>query len=363
MYGMTSGGGADGIGTAFELMPLPGGGWKQVVLRSFHGRDGFYPGAGLILDSLGNLYGVTPSGGPNGDGCGLALELLPAANGDWSERVLHYFDCTHGKSPQGPLLLDASGDLYGTTSFGGDGSCGYMGCGIVYELIPSENGKWVKKTLHAFNGNDGEDPAGGLVFDKDGDLYGFTSDLFQSSHGTIFELIPLLDGKWRRSVLHRFQGPDGAYPAGGLIIDMEGNLYGVTPYGGVYATSDCHPLGCGLVFKLTRNHNRWTETILYAFSGLDGANPVGVIFDSYGNLYGTTSRGGTYNDGTVFKLSPETGGHWSETLLHTFDLKDPTDGAFPAGGVAFGDDAAGNLYGTTEFGGQYGAGVVYEVSP
>jgi uncharacterized repeat protein (TIGR03803 family) len=181
----------------------------------------------------------------------------------------------------------------------------------------------------------------------------------------VFELTPAAGGGWTEKVLHNFNenGTDGALPRAPLIFDAAGNLYGTTEYGGTYYDSDL-----GTVFELTPTAGGgWTETVLHNFNGTDGEFPYSsLIFDGAGNLYGTTSAGGTYSSclsgyycGTVFELTPAAGGGWTETVLHSFG--NGTDGYSPSAGLIF--DAAGNLYGTTPHGGTYEGGTVFEVTP
>ena len=232
--------------------------------------------------------------------------------------------------------------------------------------------------LHNFGNNgDGAYPAGSLVFDKQGNLYGTTGSggmkckIQPVGCGTVFELSPNGSGGWTETVLYKFSGgSDGGIPVAGLIFDQNGNLYGTTSVGG----SSCPrlPYGCGTVFELTSNSGGgWTESVLYSFKGRpDGASPsTALIFDQSGNLYGTTVEGGIpcpvsyYGCGTVFELTPYTGGGWTETIIYNFS--GGTDGAFPLSDLIF--DQVGSLYGTTEFGGQscsgFGCGTVFQLTP
>src|ERR1019366_2578878 len=277
---------------------------EEKVLHNFNndGTDGYYPEVGLIVDAAGNLYGTTTAGGAYNSGTG--FELTPAAGGGWTETVLHNFgNGTDGATPYAGLIFDAAGNLYGTTQYGGT-----YGVGTVFELTPAGGGSWTEKVLYSFNHN----------------------------------------------------GADGGVPAAGLIFDAAGNLYGTTVNGGT--GSNC-VLGCGTVFELTpAAGGGWTEQVLHSFNnnGADGSTPfAGLIFDAAGNLYGTTFAGGTYGYGTVFELTPAAGGGWTETVLHNFG--NGTDGTAPYAGLIF--DAAGNLYGTTFVGGTYGYGTVFEVTP
>jgi uncharacterized repeat protein (TIGR03803 family) len=200
------------------------------------------------------------------------------------------------------------------------------------------------------------------MLDAAGNLYGTTagggSARGLNGYGTVFELTPTAGGGWTETVSHIFESTntDGAHPLGGLISDAAGNLYGTT-YGNAWDSG----YGQGTVFELTRTNGGWREKQLHTFNGTDGAGPrASLILDAAGNLYGTTSGGGTYGAGTVFELTPIAGGGWAERVLHNFN-NDGTDGAYPYGGLIF--DAAGNLYGTTLYGGTYGNGTVFEIAP
>jgi uncharacterized repeat protein (TIGR03803 family) len=351
LYGTTYGGGTFGYGAVFELIPNQGS-WTEKVLHSFNanGKDGYFPRAALILDAAGNLYGTTLHGGFSTtcfDGCGTVFELTPGTNGKWTEKLLHEFSSKEGYWPIANLILDAAGNLYGTTSAGGG-----RNYGIVFELTLS-GGKWTEKLLHEFSGKDGSVPNAGLILDTTGNLYGTTSEGGVSNYGIVFELTPGANGKWTESVLHEFNGKFGSAPGSGLILDKAGNLYGTTQLGGAYNE--------GTVFQLVPVSGKWTENVLHSFNpnGTDGYFPrANLILDAAANLYGTTVVGGTYGRGIVFELIPNNG-TWTETVLHSFG--NGSDGAVPLGGLNL--DKAGNLYGTTENGGTPGDGTVFEVTP
>jgi len=362
-------------GTVFELIPSNGK-WTEKVLYSFcsatNCADGDTPNAGLIFDKAGNLYGSTVGGGANGSGT--AFELIHN-NDKWTEKVLYNFGATGSTDALNPytgLVFDKNGNLYGTTGGGGTGQGCQQGCGTVYELIHGK-GKWTEKVLHNFNGADGGgyNPLSVLILDKAGNLYGTTEyvgpgQTCSVSCGTVFELIHR-NGQWTEKVLHTFNnnGKDGIAPRAGVIFDNAGNLYGTTNYGG----TGCGGSGCGTVFQLSPGKNgKWTEKVLHSFdhNGKDGDFPLAsLIFDEAGNIYGTTDSGGAYSDyGIVFELVPNAG-KWTERVLHSFNLNGQ-DGADPfASGVV--RDKAGNLYGTTGYGGAYcnpeGCGTVFEVTP
>jgi uncharacterized repeat protein (TIGR03803 family) len=314
LYGTTAGGGGENhLGVAFELSPTAQGGWTETVLHSFAGQggDGTYPFGGLIFDSQGNLYGTTIYGGRFGRGT--VFELSPGAGGVWTETLLHAFGFNDGGSPNAGLIFDSAGNLYGEGTSGGNPSCN---CGIIFRLAPVQPGKWTYRAIHIFNTKNGENPEGGLILDAAGNLYGTTaaggshSGCFNGgSCGTVFELQPQPDGPWTEKVLHSFDGRDGSMPIGGVIADAAGNLYGTTAYGGSSACAP--PTGCGAVFELSRNaKGQWVETLLHAFvSGQK--NPFSrLVFDNAGNLYGTTFSGGIPNSdcglgcGLAFEVEP-----------------------------------------------------------
>ena len=235
---------------------------------------------------------------------------------------------------------------------------------LITITLLSAPGVWAQgtdKTLYKFRGDKvGYIPSGGLIFDQAGNLYGTTRQAGAHGLGVVFKLAPNTDGTWTESVLYTFCSltgcADGGIPEACLIFDQAGNLYGTTYGGGNSACTE----GCGVVFELSPSGATWTESVLYSFSGADGANTTaGLIYDQTGNLYGTTSEGGTRNGGTVFKLTPKSGGGWTESVLHSF--AGGGDGYNPFGGVVF--DHAGNLYGTTLEGGHDSVGTVFTLQP
>lgn len=283
---------------------------------------------------------------------------LTPANGKWSVTVLHAFTGGNdGLEPYGGLVRDVAGNLYGTTaSGGGRGSCGRFHCGTVFELSPprTKGGKWMENILYRFKGeSDGGNPFASLIFDTSGNLYGTTEIGGAYGWGTVFELTHRSKGKWTESVLHSFnQSTDGAEPFGSVAFDAHGNLYATT-YSGPGSNF-------GSVVELTSGSHGWEETLIHVFQGgSDGGNPLAaVIVDGSGNLYGTTSGELTGGNGTVFELTPGSGGAWTETVLHSFT--GGSDGGFPADPLIM--DSAGNLYGTAGGGGTLGSGVVFEIS-
>lgn len=316
------------------------------LLYSFPNHTGGYaPGA--LLNVSGTFYGTTASGGS------ASLGTVYKVTSGGVERNLYTFsNSASGKQPSGPLVRDASGNLYGTTAFGGDLSCSVQinqkGCGVVYKLSPSGQ----QSVLHAFaGGSDGAGAFWGLVADAAGNLYGMTNAggdrCSGTGCGTVFKITP----SGTETILHAFSGgADGGEPgfSGALAIDAKGNLFGTTELGG---NRNCS-FGCGTVFKMDPTGK---ETVLYAFTGgADGSAPInGVVEDSKGNLYGTTAAGGA-GFGTVFKLSPSR----VLTVLHTFQLADSLGG----GASTLVLDSLGNLYGTTLEGGTNEVGSIFEVS-
>jgi uncharacterized repeat protein (TIGR03803 family) len=351
-------------GTAYELNRQPGGGWTEKVLQNFGNGsiDAFYPDGiypiGLIFDAAGNLYGTTSEGGDfSRYGDGVVFELSPNQGGGWTEKVLHQFGAkaSDGVQPRAGLVFDTAGNLYGTTS--GGGSHGY---GTVFELIPAAGGGWTEKVLHSFNSNgkDGYEPEASLIVDRSGNLYGTTLWGGQYNYGTVFQLIPQPGGNWTEKILHDFSnvGGDGSFPTAGLIFDTNGDLYSATQTGGIH--------GYGTAFELIpTTDGGWKEKTLHSFEGLyalDGAYPSPLTLDASGNLYGTAAGGGPYDYGTVFELMPQPDGSWTEKTLYAFGTYGDRDGVEPDGVIL---DGFGNLYGTTASGGEYSDGTVFEITP
>jgi uncharacterized repeat protein (TIGR03803 family) len=323
---------------------------QESVLFSFNNQDGNEPLAGLVSDASGNLYGTTFYGGAYA--VGTVFELTPREIG-WKETVLYNFNDigNDGFFPNSRLVFDAAGNLYGTTFFGGD-----FEVGTVYKLSPSAGGGWTESIVHSFdaNGGDGHYPHGGVLVDASGNVYGTTADGGSTNDGTVYKVTPAGGGAWTETVLHSFIGADGANPYSDLVMDGWGNLYGTTASGG--SSSACTD-GCGTVFEVSpTTGGGWTEKVLHSFNNTDGANPGdGVIFDNAGNLYGTA--GGSTGTGPVFELTQTTSGDWKEKILYTFN-SNGADGMNPTT-LTF--DAAGNLYGPVESGGAYNNGAIFEL--
>lgn len=290
--------------------------------RVISSRDGSH----MKIQNL--LFGLSPI-------VAIVLMASAPASASPSEKVLYAFRGAPGGCPVGKLVFDDSGNLFGSTS----------GCGetdaTVFEMSPNGDGTWSLVTLFD------ELASSNLTFGSDGNLYG-TSTGGQDDPGRIIELVRGGDGQWTESVLYSFDGynGDGSRPTAGVVFDRMGNMYGTTQAGGAN--------GLGAVFELTPSGSgTWTESLLRSFSGIDGSTPLGgVIVDSAGQLYGTTSEGGRENLGVVFELQPAADG-WTEIVLHSFGNNSGTDGAYPMAGLTV--DSVGSFYGTTSEGGlRYG---------
>ncbi|MGO9265948.1 MAG: choice-of-anchor tandem repeat GloVer-containing protein [Candidatus Binataceae bacterium] len=358
LFGTTLEGGLYNGGTVFELSPS---GTESVLWNFGNGTDGENPYAGLLMDSSGDLFGTTYAGGAGG--YGTVFELTPGG----TETILWSFGASptlaEGRNPLGQLVMDQHGDLYGTTY---QGSLGY---GVVFELTPpaTSGGSWGESTVWPFGENgtagDGGYPSAGLLMDTLGNLYGTTTGIDSSSlwyYGTVFKLSPSTTaGSWYESLLVLLDIGCSGYiaegnPWGGLTMDSAGNLYGTTATGGIYGTYN----GDGTVFQVTP---AGCPSLLWSFgNGNDGVRPDSTLtLDGSGNLYGTTYWGGIYNKGTIFELMPPSSGEagWSESII--WNLGSTSDGALPYAGLLA--DASGNFYGTTVSGGEYGAGTVFEI--
>jgi uncharacterized repeat protein (TIGR03803 family) len=312
----------------------------ETVLYSFqnNGKDGILPAAGLVMDAAGDLFGTTSLTYFGGTyGYGTVFKLTQNGN----KTILHTFENngTDGIGPRGALLRDKSGNLYGTTWSGGT-----YGFGTVFKHAP--NGTWT--ILHSFQGypTDGNSPVGALVIDSSGNLYGATYDGGQHGYGTIFKLA----SNGAVTILHSFgySGVRAVNPGGGLLRDNAGNLYGTTYQGG--------SVNRGTVFKLTP---KGVLSILYSFgtTSTDATLPdAGLVMDSAGNLYGTTTYGGSSGFGTIFKIAPDN----TEIVLHSFQ-NNGTDGGYPYGTLVL--DSSGNLYGTADSGGPNSGGIIFRLAP
>lgn len=371
-YGTTGIEGDNISGVVFEIKQTSSG-WQYHIVHKFHGpqHDGELPG-GLIFDKAGNLYGTTFSFGNSTcvtqhTDCGTVFRLSPTTKGGWEETILYKFTGgADGAYPEANLVLDSAGNLYGVTLGGGSFNgnlCSTFGCGIVYELSPGASG-WTESVLYTFtDGNDGWRPEW-LTPDNNGNLLGVTplggtfNRTCGGGCGTVFKLTSG-SGGWSLSLAYSFSGgSDGAYPSSQLIFDKQGNVFGAAAAGG---SMQCGGIGCGTVFELSPNGSGWNFSSVYSFSGTDGELPRGILFDSSGNLFGAGDGGKPVcpanGCGVLFKLVPSSG-NWTETVLHKF--KDTTDGQFPSPVIM---DAAGNLFGTAVGGGALNFGTIFEFTP
>ncbi len=355
LYGTASAGGLklnscapEGCGTAFRLTHERSG-WIFTVLYTFQGNargtaDGSAPYAGVTIGPNGSLYGTTTAGGEYG--AGTVFNLQPPAHtanntlGAWIEtRIYHFKELSDGGFPgYGNVIFDQSGNIYGTTFQGGSDCAGYW-CGTVFKLTPSGNGRWTE-IAYAFPGRSyGGNPLSGVVMDASGNLYGTTTN--NNYAPVAYELTPSGSG-WTETVLYTFPF-DENYPGNeGVILDGAGGLFGDN---------------LSAVYQLSSSDGQWNYSVLYSFSG-DGGPWSGLTSDASDNLYGTTCAEGAFGNGSVFKLTPSQNG-WIETDLYDFRGRD--DGSCPVGGVAL--DSAGNIYGTTAWGGGSDSGVVWEITP
>jgi uncharacterized repeat protein (TIGR03803 family) len=374
LYGTTYEGGSgvsgycnSSCGVAFELSPAADGS-TETVLYNFcsvpNCADGANPVGSLVRDSAGNLYGVTVNGGEHNNcidsgGCGVVFELTPNSGGTWTETVLHSFTGAEddGENPASGLVLDSTGNLYGTTQYSG------ALWGLVFELSPTEGGVWQETVLYSFTGGqDGGNPTS-VVLDSAGDLYGTAvsggdpngvSCSGFNGCGVVFELTPNQNGTWQETVLHAFAGnADGGFPFGAVSIDSSGNLFGAALEG---ANTSCGGYGCGVVFELILADG-WTENVLHSFSGADGESPNGnLTISPTGSIYGTTRFGGANEkDGVVYELIPTLNGSWNENGVSL----EGKFGFTPTAGLTLG---AGQAYGTTSGGGTGHGGVVFEIT-
>jgi uncharacterized repeat protein (TIGR03803 family) len=369
------------------------------TLANFNGTDGWFPMGALIADADGNLFGVTTLNGTSQNSNGVVFELPRLCEARIfptgtcfrygyasTPTVLVTFNGANGSTPNGPLLADASGNLYGTTQNGGAD-----GLGTVFEIVKPAGG-WTTglspTVLVSFNGTDGDVPNGGLIADANGNLFGTTSDGGANGYGTVFELPKQCELRLFPSgtcfiygyastptILVGFNGANGAFPGGNLLADADGNLYGTAGGGG--PDFDYMKPGNGSVFEVAKPAGGWTAylppTTLVNFDATNGSGPFGsLIADANGNLFGITIGGASNyttpgtGDGTVFEVvkcaklvlqgTCPTGYSSVPTVLVSFDI---THGSVPFGGLIA--DANGNLFGTTVWGGANLQGTAYEI--
>lgn len=350
-----------GCGTVYRLSPRRSGEWSETILYSFCSTgdpsscpDGAYPYAGLVADLDGNIYGTTSSGGTNGLGTVFRLSPPSIKGESWTQTVLWTFSMSsdNGSRPYfGELSMDAAGNIYGTTLGGGTN-----GLGVVYELSAQGDGTYTFSILHSFSGNDGASPEYGVVLDGAGNLYGTTTQggrgvfICNQGCGVVYELSQS-GAAWSETVLYEFDGIVGAYPISPISINGAGNLYGTFEVGG---TGECliGSGSCGGVFRLVPGTNRRYAFYYNNNGGLDGGNPQSGVAIGPGNtLYGTVG----VSIGSVYMLQNSV-----ETVLYNFcSLPNCSDGSVPS----FGNIVVrgGALYGTTGGGGNEGLGVVYQL--
>ncbi len=365
LYGTAASGGVtndkcpQGCGNIFELKHS-GGNWLVDPLYSFRGGNLGDPVFGITRAANGAIYGQNR--GPGGvDVPGLVYELTSVA-GHWTLTVLYQFNPNGNDAYEstGEVILDAKGNIYGTSTAGGP-----MGAGTVYELTFT-GGQWVEKDLWYFgsrNGTEGWGPHAGVVMDQQGNLYGTTTMGSTHGCGAVFRLTPTQSGFWNGHTLYSFPalGAECSTATGGVILDAAGNVYG--------EVANSSPSSG--VFELSPSGGGWTYTLLYGATwGGNPNEPPRLVMDSAGNLYGTTP-GGTYcnpqcDDGTVFKLT-RSNGRWRHSLLYEFHYDLLNGGIYPGGDLSV--DSSGNLYGTTSLGGDTscnppnGCGLAYKITP
>jgi uncharacterized repeat protein (TIGR03803 family) len=373
LYGTTLSGGSSNAGVVFEMVySSASGSYSEKVLYSFTGaKDGGEPVAALVFDTSSNLYGTTSRGGLYGSGT--AFELVSLGGGTYSPTptVLHSFaGGTDGATPSATLIVDSLGNLYGTTEFGGEGSCSSAasGCGVVFELVKTSDYK--ETILYRFTGkSDGGLPLASLVFDSSKNIYGTTTCGGEANcagasrgNGVVFEIV-YSGGSYSSTltVLHSFTGGSGGgVPVATVILDSSGNVYGTTEFGGGTGTL-CSSSGCGVVFEIVKSGGSYN--LLHSFAGTDGAQPTaGLALDGAGNLYGTTFAGGTSGAGVVFTLQVSGAGYG---VLYSFT--GGSDGGNPYAGVTLPENGPRRCpsncgLGVTVNGGS-GFGVAFQLSP
>jgi uncharacterized repeat protein (TIGR03803 family) len=324
LYGTTVGGGANGDGTVWEIAK---GSNTITTIAAFNGGNGQGPAAGVTFDAQGNLYGTTNQGGGNGDGT-----VWEIAKGSNTITTIASFNVSNGSNPFAGVTLDAQGNLYGTTRFGGAGSDG-----TVWEITKGSN---TITTIASFSGSNGRTPYGGVTLDAQGNLYGTTRLGGANNDGAVWEIAK---GSGTITPQASFNGGNGKAPYAGVTSDAQGNLYGTTTAGGANSA--------GTIWEIASGSG--TLTTLFSFNTTNGQMPVGgVTLDAQGNLYGTTNMGGADGTGAIWEIAAGSG---TLTTLASFNT---TSGSFPQSSVTL--DPQGNLYGTTNGGGAGDVGTVWQ---
>ncbi len=366
-------------GELFELSPNLDGSWTETVPFVFPGGAGGAAVSGsLVADAAGNFYGTTVGGGnvslcKNYFGCGTVFELSRGANGVWTESILYTFNGTPDGSYPEKIVMDGSGNIFGTTASGG-----IHGFGTLYELARNSSGTYSHRNLYQFSGGkDGSLPYG-VALDAPGDIF-VTAQLGgiqnrscpREGCGALLEFSPNGSGDYNPRLIYEFQGKhDGSIP-GGLTVDGAGNLFGVAGAGGL--DSLCHPLsgyywGCGVIFEFVPNGGNLLGKIIYTFADADdgqGNAYNSPILDRMGNIYVASypahdnSSGDSVNGGALIKLTPTQQGYAAD-VLHTFPLFTADDGAVPNDPLV--DSSNGTIYGSTNAGGESTAGVAYQIT-
>lgn len=345
-----------------------GGWTETVLHSFSDAVDGSEPAAGLISDSQGNLYGTTfGSGNPACEPpeCGTVFRISISQDGSWTETILYSFlSSEDGAFPEGALTFDTLGNLYGATTYGGPN----LGGSVFELSPTQGSGAWSKTVVYQFcsvddSCPDGESPRGGVTFDRTGNLYGTTEFGGKGGVGTVFQLSENHQGQWLEKVLYSFDGATGAQPWSNVSIDSFGNLYGTFFAGGAGRNGYCYrqqtfrpkpPTVCGGLFDISSSSGKENS---FLFGGLNGGNPVGGVTMDGGKFYGVTSRGGTTSNGTVFQIQ-----RTKEVVLHSFcsnGIPCDADGQIPDGPLAI---YKGSLFGTTTSGGAYYQGTIFEVT-
>jgi hypothetical protein len=361
-----------GNGSVFELSPASGGGWTVTTLYEFPGATGPYYPEGIVMDSSGNIF-VACTSGP---GEGSIAELSPNGAGGYTEKTIFEFNGTNGREPLGVLVLDSAGNIYGTTNTGGQCAAESVGCGLAYQLTQQAGGKWKENILYRFGAStdDGQFPISGLAFDSKGNLYGTTAGggltgcpNANEYCGTVFELAHTAKG-WKEKVLYRLTIFQGEYPWGVPVLDGDGNLYATAYEGG--------PAYYGTVFALNpTSEGEWTFHMIHSFKSFTTGSTVvgGVTIDPTGSLLVATQDGGVErlpcleSDGTaagcgsVWRFTPAGDGQWEADMLYLF--QGGSDGMY-LDDLKLVLDPSGNIFGVAAHGGDSNSdGTIFEITP